>query len=224
MKLLWHLNSHRQLEEYFLSSQFFNRTEFLKNNTDVLVTFNSDNINIEDLKKKCVYDTKVEIVKTTNPPDGVHRGQLIAINETFDKFADYDYVIHTTPDVYIVEEKYIKILLEEEINSDNHFIVDKQYDQQYCTDFFVFKPSKVIDFFNLAISPTYDSQIIEQRLFKSINSLKIPHRIINRGISSLDWQVDNYGLIHNHNLNVIKNILNFNIYPNKAIAHSHNLH
>lgn len=224
MKLLWHFNSHRQFEEYYLSSLFFNRSEFLKKHANVLVTCNNQKINIDLLKKQCVYDCEVEVVRTTNPINGVHTGQLVALNETFHKFKDYDFVIHTTPDVYLVEDKHLINLLNEEINSDNHMVFDyhKRYPRTYCTDFFLFKPQKIINFFGENFDPTQECHSIEAHVYKMVNSLKIPHRTICRGDSSLSWQVDDFGLIHNHNKDIIKNILINNTRPDKNTAFSHN--
>ena len=91
MKILWHYNSHRHFEEYDLSSQFFNRSIFLKKNAHVLVTCNNEKIDIVDLKKICSFECKFDVVRTTNPKNGVHSGQLVSLSETFHKFHDYDY-------------------------------------------------------------------------------------------------------------------------------------
>ena len=225
MKILWHYNSHRHLEEYSLSSRFFNRSEFFKKNAHVLVTCNNMNISIEELKNRCSYDCKFEVVRTTNPGNGVHSGQLVALNETFDKFHSYDYVIHSTPDVYLVDDAPLISLLTEELNSSNHMIVDHHpYHPNcqfvYCTDFWIFKPQKITNFYGEKLDPT--THCIESHLYKKIHELNIPHRIICRGISSLHWQVDDYGMIHNHNNEIIRNILNNDVRPDRAMAYSHN--
>lgn len=229
MKILWHFNSHRHFEEYYFSSQFFNRSNFFKKNADVLVTCNNVNIDLLSLKEKCQYECNLEIVRTTNPLNGVHTGQLVSLSETFEKFKDYDFVIHTTPDVYMVEDKRLISLLEQEKESYNSFIVDyhpfhnEHTLKTYSTDFFVFKPKKIENFFSLKFEPSEQCHCIEAHLYRVLHELKIPHRTINRGKTSLKWQVDDYGLIHNHNIDVIKNILINGQYPDEAMAYTHNL-
>lgn len=228
MKILWHFNSHRHLEEYYLSSRFFNMSEFFKKNSDVLVTCNNINIDLSLLKEKCQYECNLEIVRTTNPANGVHTGQLMALSETFEKLKAYDFVIHSTPDVYMVDDKNLIRLLEQEKETDNIFIVDyhpyhnEHTLRSYSTDFFAFKPNKIENFFSLGFEPSAECHCIEAHLYRILHELKIPHRTINRGKTSLKWQVDDYGLIHNHNIEVIKNILFNGQYPDEATADTHN--
>lgn len=223
MKILLHYNSYRHLEEYALSSQFFNRSEFLKQNADVLICCNNETLPIEELAKRCHYECKTEIVKTTNT--GWFNGQFTSLNETFEKLADYDYVIHMTPDVYVVEDKHIINLLTEELHTDNAMIVDYHPYHADCyisynMDFIVFKPKKIPNFFgtkcfeDIHLPP-------EKRLFNSINGLNIPHRTICRR-NSIYWQVDTFGLIHNHNMHLINHILHTGEYPSRDLAFSHN--
>lgn len=227
MRVLWHYNSHRHLEEYALSSAFFNRSDFLKSHADVLVTCNNDKLMQDDIRKFCSYECKFDIVKTTNPKNGVHTGQFVALNETFHRFYEYDYVIHTTPDVYLVNDHSLVKLLKEEEHSDNHMIVDyhpyhPHCESLYCTDFFVFKPRVVHNFFGESFEPTQDCHSIEHHLYSSIYKHNIPHRKICRGRKSLTWQVDDMGLIHNHNMEIIREILSNNVMPDERTAYSHN--
>ena len=225
MKILWHYNSHRHIEEYYLSSCFFNRSDFLKKHSDVLVCCNKQSIDLDELRSKCIYECEsCEVVRSTNPSNGVHTGQLVALNETFHKFEKYDFVIHSTPDVYVVDDKHLIALLQEELDTDNHMIVDHHpyhpdCNYLYSTDFFIFKPRKITNFFGDEFGPTENS--IESHLYKKIHALNIPHRVICRGLTSLHWQVDEYGMIHNHNKDIIRNILNNNVRPDRASARSH---
>lgn len=224
MKILLHYNSYRQLEEYTLSSQFFNRSEFLKQNASVLVCCNNENISVEELAKRCQYQCKTEIVKTTNT--GWFGGQFTSISETFHKFSDYDYVIHFTPDVYIVDDKPLIQLLEEELHTDNAMILDyhpyhADCNISFCADFIVFKPKLTPNFF--AIDYPHERTVsTEKRLFNRVKEFNIPHRIICREFESLCWQVDKYGLIHNHNNHIIREILQTGKRPSREEAFSHN--
>ena len=225
MKILLHYHSYRHVEEYALSSHFFNRSEFLKQNADVLVCCNHENISVEELANKCQYQCKTEIIKTTNT--GWFNGQFTALNETYHKFFEYDYVIHFTPDVYVVDDKPIIQLLTEEMDSNNAMILDyhpyhnADCKVAYCTDFIVFKPKLTPNFF--AIEHPHEKNLQpEKRLFNRIKDFNIPHRTICRGVESLCWQVDKFGLIHNHNNNLIKRILETGQFPNREEAFSHN--
>jgi len=224
VKILLHYNSYRHLDEYALSSQFFNRSEFLKQNADVLVCCNNENLTVEELAERCAYQCKTEIVKTTNT--GWFSGQFTSLHETHHKFVGYDYVIHFTPDVYIVDDKPLIRLLTEELHTDNAMILDyhpyhADCNITYCADFIVFKPSKTPKFFSIDY-PEERNLSTEKRLFKRVNKLNIPHRTICRGVSCIHWQVDDYGLIHNHNNDLIRHILQTGEYPSREIAFSHN--
>jgi hypothetical protein len=190
------------------------------------VCCNKDSIDLDELRSKCTYECEsCEVVRSTNPSNGVHTGQFVALKETFHKFEKYDFVIHSTPDVYVVDDKHLIALLEEELDTDNHMIVDHHpyhpnCEYLYSTDFFIFKPRKITNFFGDELDPM--AHCIESHLYKKIHGLNIPHRVICRGVGSLHWQVDEYGMIHNHNNDIIHNILNNDIRPDRATAYSHN--
>ena len=224
MKILLHYNSYRHLEEYALSSQFFNRSEFLKQNADVLICCNNETLPIEELAKRCQYECKTEIMKTTNT--GWFGGQFTSLHEAYPKFVGYDYVIHFTPDVYIVDDKPIMELLTEELHTENAMILDyhpyhADCNISYCADFIVFKPKLTPDFFGIDY-PNERTVSTEKRLFNRIKELNIPHRTICRGFESLCWQVDKYGLIHNHNNQLIRRILETGQFPDRQEAFTHN--
>jgi len=216
MKILLFYSSHRQLEEYKLSSEFFNKSKFLKEKTDVMVYCDNDSISFDTLSDYVRYETKVTVIKgkqifQSGIPTGISgNGIHIGLSNMFDKFQDYDYVINMVPDCYITDDTMIFKLLQEEFETDTEFIVDYHPNhsasclRQYCCDFFVFKPKKIknifseVDMDNLIAPENFIYQKISE------NSFKV--RTINR-VGSLSWDIDNYGLIHNHNLNRIRKIL-----------------
>jgi len=217
MKILLFYSSHRQLKEYEYSSIFFNRSNFLKENCDVMCYCDNDLITEDELKSYISYDTNVKIIKGKQIfPSGISTGISgngihIGLNNCFNEFLDYDYVINMVPDCYITTDIHIKKLLEDELYTDNNFIVDHHPDHdastkyQFCCDFFVFKPKKIYNFFK---EVDMNSLILpENFIFNKIKEYNIKYKIIKR-IGSLQWIVDNYGLIHNHDLQIIKNILN----------------
>lgn len=140
-------------------------------------------------------------------------------------FSEYDFVIHSTPDVYIVDENPLVELLNEEINTDNAMIFDyhpyhADCNISYCMDFFIFKPKLTPNFFdvvqiNTSLSP-------EKIIFRQINSMGLKHRTICRGTNHIYWQVDDMGLIHNHDTNLVRKILETDFRPSRDESFSHN--
>lgn len=216
MKILLFFSTHRQLMELKYSSEFFNRSEFLKNNADVVVYCDNESYTEDLLKEYVSYQTNTKIIMgkqifAPGTPTGISgNGIHIGLSNCFDMFKEYDYVINMTPDCYITDDKKIIELLNEEFTSDNNFIFDYHPNInptsafQFCCDFFVFKPNKIDNFFmeidfNNLIPP-------ENFIYNKIIERNIKFRTIER-IDSIHWNIDNYGLIHNHNLLRIQKIL-----------------
>ncbi len=215
MKILLYYSSHRQKEEFLLSSDFFNKTNFLKKNTDIIINCDNDHISVDELKSYIKYETSVNIIKspqifpsgtcTSISGNGIH----IGVSESFNLFDNYDYVIVMTPDCYITNEDKIEKMLIEELNTENQMIVDFHDDwnhvNNYSCDFFVFKPKFIPNFFK---EVDMENLIAPEIFLKNkIIEKNIKCKIITRE-GSLSHQVDNYGLIHNHDLNIIRDILN----------------
>lgn len=222
IKILIYFSSHRQLKEIEYSSYFFNRTKFLKENSEVMIHCDNDSLYNDEILKYTKYETNFYISrsKQTYPvyPNGVFNGFLKGLSNNFDFFKNYDYIIHLVPDCYIINEDKIVDLLNDNINSEFEFIVDyhpyhNQYTKsQYICDFFIFKPKKITNIF----SDHSDSNVIvsENWLYLKIHEYNIKHKTICRGPESLKWNIDDYGLIHNHNLEMIYSILNDKDYKN----------
>ena len=215
MRILLFYTSHRQIEEYKLSSDFFNKSNFLKKITDVMIHYDNESIPSELIKEKASFDTKVTIIKgrqifqsgldTGISGNGIH----ISLSNMFDNFQTYDYVINMVPDCYITDDSMIYQLLLDEYTSDAQFIVDYHPDHpgcynKYCCDFFAFKPGRIRNIFseidmNDLIPP---EEFIYNKILENNYKIKTIRRI-----GSLNWDIDNYGLIHNHNLDRIRKIL-----------------
>lgn len=217
MRIKLFFTSHRQVDEYLYSSEFFNRSDFFKQNSDILICHNNHSLSEDLILSKAKYNTNIDIVKVNNT--GYYNGLHTSINDCFHLFKGYDFVIHLHPDVYLTRDKEIIDLLESELNTDNQMIVDyhqnhnNNYLRTYCTDFFIFKPS-VYNFFGEVnmINPI----AAEAYLYEKIEQYNIKHRTICRE-NSLYWEIDSYGIIHNHNLDRIKSILDGN--ENKNFTH-----
>lgn len=214
-KILIYFSSHRQLKEIELSSAFFNRTIFLKNHSEIMVHCDNDSLESDKVKEFIRYEAKTYLVRSrqTFPifPNGVHNGFLKGLSTNFDFFQDYDFVIHLVPDCYIVDEMKIVDLINENLDSQINFIVDYHPEHnestkfQFCCDFFIFKPKKIKNIFSEHCD--MNVKVAENWLYSKIHEHEIKHLKICRGRESLEWNVDRYGLIHNHSLDKIESIL-----------------
>lgn len=180
-----------------------------------MVHCDNDSLTNDQLNQFIIYEAKTHLVrrKQTYPvfPNGVFNGFLKGLSDNFTFFQDYDFVIHLVPDCYIVDETKIVELIEENLDSEIDFIVDYHPEHngstkfQFCCDFFIFKPKKIKNIF----SEHCDTNVIvsENWLFSKIQEHEINHLKICRGKESLEWNIDRYGLIHNHSLEKIESIL-----------------
>ncbi len=221
MRILIYFSSHRQLKEIEYSSEFFNRTSFLKEYSDVMLHCDNDSYNDELIKSYAKYETNTFLVRSPQirriyehhngwSPIGC-LGIIKGLNNNFHSFNNYDFVIHTVPDCYITNEEMIRKLILEESTTDNKFIVDQHsYINESCKtqfsgDFFIFKPKEIHNIFS-----EHDDDnppVLENWIYDKIKEHQIKHRIICREGSPY-WNIDSYGLIHNHNLLRIESILN----------------
>ncbi len=227
MKILIYFSSHRQLKEVEYSSLFFNKTNFLKENSEVMVHCDNDSYDDDLLMEYMKYNTKTYLSRTkqTFPvyPNGAFNGFLKGLSNNFNFFQNYDYVIHLVPDCYVTDESKIVDLLINSYNTEYNFIVDHHpyhhnlsAKTQYVCDFFIFKPKLIPNIFE----DHSDENVLvsEHWLYLKIHEYNIPHRIICRGVESLNWNIDDYGLIHNHNLLRIQSIIDGN--ENKNFKHT----
>jgi hypothetical protein len=141
-------------------------------------------------------------------------------------FSDYDFVIHLTPDIYILDENPLVNLLKEEMDTNNAMIFDYHpYHADcnicYCTDFFIFKPKLTPNFF-YELNQSDSNLSPEKKIFAYVNKIGLAHRTICRGTNYIHWQVDDMGFIHNHDRNLVKKILETDFRPNREEAFSHN--
>jgi hypothetical protein len=207
------------LKDLELSSQFINRTNFFKKNSDVFVHNDNDELDNETLLKSINYHNFKELLRTpqTLPvkPSGWMCGWAIGLSKHFHKFLKYDLIISKTCDVYLVDESELEKLVIEELESDNLFTVcsDLSFtgkETQYYLDFFMFKPKKIKNIFSdINIDNPIDNPMVpETWFFNKLNSENYKLRKIDRGIETLDRKIDKLNLIHCHHAWVAESILN----------------
>lgn len=124
MKNLIFLTSHRQVQEVYFYAKFLERTKQIKNfdlilhnnNRDVDVKTLRDNFNLIPNKNKY-------LILTDKNDGGYYMGCEEALTDFFDLFKNYDNVIHSTSDVFIVKEELLLSVLEN--NKDTAFLVNR---------------------------------------------------------------------------------------------------
>jgi hypothetical protein len=142
----------------------------------------------------------------TSKNKGYRLGGIEAISDIIDMNIchEYDFVIHTHPDVIITQDTMIKQLFEENIDNDICFFTNKSWptEGRFSFDFFIFKPKllttnifKTIDFYTYSDSP-------ENFLYDIIKNNNINYKLIKR-YDDDNWsprRIDLLGVWHEHEL------------------------
>lgn len=139
MKNLLFYTFHRQLDEIYYSSLFFNKSDFLKSNFEVILHCNNVKMSYETIKNLAKFETNVKII-ITSKNTGYSYGGIEATSDSFELFYEYENVIQLHPDCYIIDSKKLKNMI---LNTKYDVAVAKFNHigrPSYTTDFFCFKP------------------------------------------------------------------------------------
>ena len=168
MKILLIITGHQQLNEYFYNSFILKeQCGFLSENSDLFIHVNKNDIghNLIDFYNMFPQKNKKLFITTKN--EGYRLGGIEAISDIIDMnvCSEYDYVIHTHPDVIFTRDDIIKKHMEENLHNDTCFFITKSMpgdDNFFSFDFFMFKPKllkinifKTIDFYRYDSSPEH---------------------------------------------------------------------
>ena len=218
MKVLLFLSSHKQLEEIYLYGQFLKRYCPTISTFDFILHIN--NINIDISKAGNYFQTIPNENKQlifTSKNKGYTFGHMEACADYFDLFKEYDYVIHTHPDIFITQEEILLKILEIFYSKHYVFIVNnsiKDDNKFMSTDFIIFRP-KLLSFnifkdfekyYNIYNLNTGGS---EHALYDILNKNNISYFFIKR-FDNDHWEprrIDMIGLWHEHNLERITQYL-----------------
>jgi len=196
MKILLFYPSHRQLDEVKYSSAFFNKTAFLKKNSEVYLHCNNIEIDESALKENVKQFNCKSYITITEKNSGYLSGPSEAISDSYEMFLEneYDYVIHLHPDVYILNETKIVSALRANYDEDADFLVYELpktvpwepgviRERQYAFDFFVFKPKEGNNIFkNFDLYwYHYPRQAPERFLYDMIHGNNCSYAILDRG-------------------------------------------
>jgi hypothetical protein len=194
--------SHRQLEEIYYSAQFFNKSDYLKNNFEVILHCNNPNYSMQQLKEKAVFETKTNIILTSKN-SGYNFGAFEALSDNFELLKKYENVIHTHPDCQIVDSNKIELILPNinDIAVSNFYHLQKNC---YSSDFFIFKPT--CNYFK--DWNTASTHVAEHWFYDLVTNLKLHVCYLDRYSDNISHNnIDNFGIWHNHNISQLAHYL-----------------
>jgi hypothetical protein len=146
MKILILVTGHQQNLEYKYFGQLLSRCAFLSSSQcEVFIHSNKYN---NDISENIKYILNKKNVHVTNKNAGYTLGGIEAVGDCIDMLnlcspdSDYDFVIHVHPDVFITNDTMLVNILNDELYSDNVFLLNKSFHDDFCAsfDFFIFKP------------------------------------------------------------------------------------
>ena len=209
-RVLLFITSFRQLKEFEYYSFFFNRFTTLNKICDLYIHCNNKDISEDLVKyyKKFNLDNKHLFISSKNL--GYTMGNIEALSDSYDSgiFSQYDYIIHSHPDVFMLEEEPIVNLLKKNMKTDTAFYISQGLpdDQSFLqTDFFIFKPNLLsINIFKYDINNW--KGIGEHYMYYILTKYNIKYELIKR-FDNNTWhprRIDNYKVWHEHDLSLVE--------------------
>lgn len=128
------ITAHTNLNELQLNANCFNRSKYLTDNFDIIITTNGSEKNGSSLRKNFIEIAKsfnashVELCFDSVNSGGHWMGAPEQISNCFDCLLDYNLAIHIHPDVYIISDHGIK-----------NFVKDFEDPSMPKCDFYVFE-------------------------------------------------------------------------------------
>jgi len=213
MKVLLFITGFRQVKEYDYFNSFLQQLN-LNNLCDVFIYCNNPDIS-EDIVtyyKKFSQKNKRLYITATNA--GFYMGGIEAVSSGFEMgiFNDYDYVMHLHPDVFITDDSKIIELLNDNLDNDYVFLVNKSMpdDERFFSfDFFIFKPKLLTR--NIFIDePSRCRDIPEHCLCDVITKNNVKFKLVKR-FDNDTWSPrridDHLKLYHEHDLELVEDLL-----------------
>ena len=139
---------HNRLDELDVNSQFFNRSDFLTNNFDVIINCNAlDNTErVKDIAQS-FKSSRVVLVFDSKNEGSYHMGPMEQAANSFHELYDYELAFQIHPDVYIISDHGIKKFVEDFRNKsynercDYYAFTMPERDGEYAYDFWFCQPS-----------------------------------------------------------------------------------
>jgi hypothetical protein len=204
MKNLLFYTTHRQFKEIEYAAKFFNKSDYLKNNFEVIICCNNPNYEFKQLKDISKFEATTHIMLTTKN-SGYDYGAIEAISDNFELFKNYKKVIHAHPDCYITDSSAIEEVMKQEFDvaAAELFHVNRTC---FSIDFFIFSPVK-----NYFLNWKNAKTKVAEHWFYDIaveNKLNIVNLNRYEKNCGAHRNIDNLYLWHSHNLNEVENYLN----------------
>ena len=214
MKVLLFMTGFRQVKEYDYFSRFLRRLDTLSRLCDIFIYCNNPDISEDIVTFYRAFAQRNKRLFITSLNAGFVMGAVEAVSQGIEMglFADYDYVIHLHPDVFMTDEAPIVRLLEENADNDCVFLVNHSLPgdaRAFSFDFFIFKPRLLTE--NIFIEELHTYQDIpEHFLFDMLTKKRVPYRVVPR-FDSGDWSPrridDRLKLYHEHDLGLVEKLL-----------------
>jgi hypothetical protein len=197
------------VEELYFYGEFLKKTQEVKN-FDLVIHINNLELNFEKVNQffKNIPNKNKHLI-LTDKNVGYNMGPHEALSDTFWLFKHYDNVIHTHPDVYIVDEKKFLNVLNS--NEDKALLVNYSVpttNEWMSTDLFFLRAKLLKE--NIFSSYQENLNIgCEAFLYKTVKENKISHQYIQRFIDK-NWEPRRpclWGAYHEHDLRKIMPLL-----------------
>lgn len=158
MKVLLFFTTFRQFEENKHQVTVLNKQNNLPEGViiDIILHNNNSAYNYDMIRESFDID-KLKENRFINDVKIIHTDKNIgylwgaqeALNDNFDTFMNYDYVIHLNTDVYMCNLVKIMEYMKEQLATEYTFFVNKFRNEGYKTDFCFFKPTcNVYQYYN----------------------------------------------------------------------------
>jgi hypothetical protein len=200
MKNLLFLTSHRQVEEINFYGRFLKNCYNVKN-FDLFLLVNNTKIDLNKVNDAFEsLPNKNKKLVITNKTCGYQFGLHEAISNYFDFFSEYDNVIHSHPDVFIVDDfplnEILHSNLEIPIITNMMFGINESTKSVPSTDLFVFRPKKLKinifkewEFFKNSIKDGFTCPMLENH-FVDIDNFLFQYQLISEQF--LEYQIKKY--------------------------------
>jgi hypothetical protein len=214
VKVLLFITGYRQVKEYDYFNAFLQRLTNLNNICDIFIYCNNPDISEEIVTyyKKFSHKNKRLYITSVNAGFGMGGVEAVSSGIEMGIFNAYDYVIHLHPDVFITDDSKILEMLNDNIDNDYVFLVNKSLpdDERFFSfDFFAFKP-RLLKVNIFKDEPYRCLDLPEHCLCDAITRNNIKFKIIDRFDNST-WfprRIDDHlKLYHEHNLGRVENVL-----------------
>jgi hypothetical protein len=208
MKILFFITGFRQLKEYEYQAIFLKKCSLINVLADVYIHCNNPEISERIVTAYQSLPIKNKRLLITTKNEGFKMGLVEALADSFHLFAEYDYVIHCHPDVFLVNEQPFVEMLMNNLSTPDSFLVSYSFPNDptfFSTDLFIFKP-KLLKI-NIFLDELYTwKDIPEHWLSHILKKNEIPYKIVQR-FSDNYWhprRIDMLGFWHEHELERIE--------------------